>query len=200
MLKIGFVSGLLHVEQIVRGLKKLRDTQPDVQFELVPGNGDDLLDRLLAHDLDIILAWNTFSNKSIKSYKIVEEEMYGAMPSWESSRGFVSVSYEELCSNDFILFPREVSHKLYDDITKAMLSIGKKIVILPEDLGIICLPPMVAAGLGNAIVPQSITKIYSQNILYFRLEPIIFCQVQATIRKENPSPLVKSFIKSFRKQ
>ncbi|NIE81776.1 LysR family transcriptional regulator [Asaia sp. As-1742] len=199
MIRIGFSAGVLNVEKIVIGLKKTKDIQPNVQFELISGNAEDLTERLLNHDLDIILMWGSLENKSIKLYKISEEEMYAAIARKKMPEMLSRVTLADLCSEDLILFPREVCNELYDAITKSISSIGGKTVIRPISPEINCLPPLVAAGLGNAIVPLSITKTYIRDISYFPMEPRMFCQILAAVRKEVPSQLVKLFVHTLRK-
>ncbi|RUT24171.1 hypothetical protein C0V97_07020 [Asaia sp. W19] len=199
VIKIGFVAGVLAVGAIVSGIKRIKEMKSDIRFELICGTSEELTERLIGHDLDIVLLWGPISNKGLVSYDIYEEDMLAVIHLPKPHQSLPADIYKNLYTSDLIIFPREFSGGLYDSIIEHTVSAGTSPVIRPIAPDVTCIPPLVAAGLGNAIVPLSVTKTYSGDICYVPVPERLRCQIVAAARKEVPSQIVALFVTVLRR-
>lgn len=101
----------------------------------------------------------------------------------------------------FIVFPRKIAPTLYDAIMACLHEAGVTPTVAQEAIQMQTIVGLVAAGMGVALVPQSVSNLKRPGVAYCSLArtgPIV--ETGLAWRKDHASPVVQAFLNLLRKK
>jgi len=195
-LNLGFSSAAPHgvLPQIVRAF---RARFPEVILKLHELSSEQQLARLEAGTIDVgfirLPVENTPSRIVLEP--VSREALILALPKGHALTRLRAVPVRSLANASFIRFPRHVAPGLYDQIDRICGRAGFTPRVVQEALQIPTTISLVAAGLGIAIVPDSIQALYREQVVYRPLvKPVSITGMGVAYDKENNSALPRSFL------
>lgn len=126
---------------------------------------------------------------------ILREALMLAVPKGHALGRLRAVPVRSLAKAPFIRFPRRVAPGLYDQIDRMCSRAGFKPRVVQEALQIQTTISLVAAGLGIAIVPESIQSLHPEQVVYRPLiRPAAMTELGIAYEGENNSPVLRVFL------
>ncbi len=192
-LAIGFVTSALYgvFPDIVR---VFRDRYPAVHLELhempVSRHGD----MLRTNNLDVSILRPPIDSHDLVVRTILKENWLVAMRGSHPAARSSEIALKTLAGERFILFPRVLAPNIYDSILGACQKAGfsPNIVIEAQMHTIVSL---VAAGMGVALVPESMQNLRRRGLVYRRLkEPAPKVALALAWRDEEAPPVLRAFL------
>ncbi|WP_017472124.1 LysR family transcriptional regulator [Amphibacillus jilinensis] len=168
---------------------------PDLTYDLHEGNTYELLEKLNRDEIDLAIVRTPFQADDVICHNLKEEPMLAVTTKHYLMGKHGKISINQLKDQPLIYY-RRMEHV----ITSAFQKHGLEPVIkcLNDDARTSMM--WAEAGIGIALVPESIVKLYwPDHITSYQIdEPDLFTQVTA-IRKRNAScsPIVSSFLDLF---
>jgi DNA-binding transcriptional LysR family regulator len=160
-----------------------------------------LVARLRAGQIDVAFIRPPIGDSDGLALELLDDEpTIMVLPTGHSLCRTASAPLSALADETFVLFARELNPANYDSIIAACGRAGfspKLGQVAPQVLAIV---PMVAAGLGVSIVPQSIGRIGTDGAVYLPIEgdaPRAF--VSLAYRRDDRSAAVQNFVAVARK-
>ncbi|MFZ6749630.1 LysR family transcriptional regulator [Undibacterium sp. Ren11W] len=178
-------------------LRQFRHHHKDVRIELREATSNVQLELLEKSEVDAGLLIPPIPPKlsEILNYqKVLSEPLILAVPEIFSSRKnsqYLS-TYADL---PLIIFPRKIAPSLHDTILGCFRTEGLTPAIAQEAIQMQTIIGLVSAGMGIALVPQSVSNLIRPGVVYYPM-PNLNARVEIGIawRKENTSPVLKSFL------
>jgi DNA-binding transcriptional LysR family regulator len=98
-----------------------------------------------------------------------------------------------------IIFPREISPALHDAILSCFRAAGITPAIGQQAIQMQTIVSLVSAGMGLALVPQSVSNLMRPGVEYRALaDPTPRVETGIAWRRDNPSPVLKGFLELLR--
>ena len=178
-------------------LRGFRQRYPDVRIELREATSDVQLQLLENGEIDAGLLIPPIPERlaaSLDHKKVLSEPLILAIPEMYASRNNAASlhTYQDL---PLIIFPRKIAPALHDTILACFRSVGLTPTIGQEAIQMQTIVGLVSAGMGIALVPQSVSNLKRPGVIYHAL-PAMPGMVEIVIawRKENSSPVLKTFL------
>jgi DNA-binding transcriptional LysR family regulator len=174
---------------------------PEVVISPEQSNTPSLLEGLHEGRIDVAFIRPPIeADQALEVKLLVREDTVVVLPHTHPlAQARASVSLSGLGAETLILFPRNIGPGLYDAITTACQRAGFMPRLGQEAPQISSIVPMVGAGFGVSIVPQSVSQIQVAGVVYL---PIAGDAPEAPIslawRRHDPSPLVRRFLSTLR--
>jgi DNA-binding transcriptional LysR family regulator len=109
------------------------------------------------------------------------------------------VRLQDLPRLPLIIFPREISPALHDAILSCFATAGITPVIGQLAIQMQTIVSLVSAGMGLALVPQSVSNLMRPGVEYRALaDPTPLVETGIAWRRDNPSPVLKGFLELLR--
>ncbi|WP_192782583.1 LysR family transcriptional regulator [Amycolatopsis lexingtonensis] len=149
------VLGFLHllgrslVPSLLRGH---RARHPGVRFTLVQGSRQEMVDRLVAGELDLALLAPLPSVPALASAGLVDEEILLSVPAGHPLAGRRSVRVAELADEEFVLLEQGYGVRTLTDELCAAAGFTPRIAFEGQESDTV--RGLVAAGLGVALLPR----------------------------------------------
>ncbi|MET3105294.1 DNA-binding transcriptional LysR family regulator [Oxalobacteraceae bacterium GrIS 1.18] len=186
-------------------LREFRKTKPLVKLSLREATSDVQFEALRLGQIDLGLIIPPVPDKlaDLLNYQsLLSEPLILAAPSdasWLGNRKRVSLN---ACQGEpLIIFPRSYAPALYDSIVGCFQSAGMTPEIGQEAIQMQTIIGLVSAGMGIALVPQSVSNLKRPGVVYRDIEqttPLI--ETGIAWRKDNPSPVLQAFIALITKE
>jgi DNA-binding transcriptional LysR family regulator len=199
-LSIAFVS-IADYSVLPPYLRKFRDQHRDIHIELKEATSDVQTDLLEKSEIDAGLLIPPIPEKLLEvlNYqKVLSEPLILAVPEIVAKRenSHSLTTYKDL---PLIIFPRKIAPALHDIILGCFRSEGLTPVIGQEAIQMQTIIGLVSAGMGIALVPQSVSNLIRPGVVYYTL-PSLSASVEIGIawRKDNTSPVLQSFLTLLR--
>ena len=201
-LRLAFVSTADY--SVLPGLvSRYRAVAPDVKVALREATSDIQIEALLNDEIDagMIIAQARSSMPPSLGYRpLMREPLVAAVPeAWvqEGRAGFTqgSVGPGTVVATPLILFPRRSAPGFHDAIVDYYVQNGFRPTIVQEAIQMQTIIGLVAAGLGMALVPQSLTNLNRAGARYLPLAggaPLI--ETGLIWRSEDRSPTLRRFL------
>jgi DNA-binding transcriptional LysR family regulator len=110
------------------------------------------------------------------------------------------VALKDLPALPLIIFPRAISPGLYDAILSVFRAAGLTPAIGQEAIQMQTIVSLVSAGMGIALVPQSVSNLMRPGVEYRALaDPTPLVETGLAWRRDNPSPVLQGFLALLRK-
>jgi DNA-binding transcriptional LysR family regulator len=171
-LNIGSSGGTYFHPLVPKIIREYRTHYPNVVLLPQASNTPLLIAQLRAGKIDIAFVRTPIAeSEGLTLELLVDEPTVMAVPTGHPLSRSTSVSLRAFAKETIILqHPRELNPENYDSIISAFKSAGfspKSSLEAPQIVSVI---PMVAAGLGVSIVPQSMSHILTDAVVYLPIE------------------------------
>jgi DNA-binding transcriptional LysR family regulator len=187
-------------------LRRYRAAFPGVDIALQEATSDLQVDDLLRGRIDAGLLIPPLPEKAraeLDYMKVLEEPLILCAPAGlESLQGRTDapVRLEELPPLPLVIFPRQSSPALHDAILSCFRAAGITPAIGQEAIQMQTIVSLVSAGMGLALVPQSVSNLMRPGVEYRALAgPTPLVETGLAWRRDNASPVLRGFLELLRK-
>jgi DNA-binding transcriptional LysR family regulator len=194
-LAIGFITPVEY--NVLPGLVgEFRRRYPDVLLTLRETMSDQQLAELDSEMLDIGLLTAPVHRPSIEWRTIWRERVVLAIPARHDFARSTSIPVRRLANERFIMFPRSIAPVLYDDVMQFCRRGGFSLRIVQEAAQSQTIISLVSAGIGLAVLPESIQGLRRAGVAYrpFR-EKSPSVETVIAYKKDRPSLAVENFVR-----
>lgn len=164
-LKFGFSSAAM-TSFLPSIIKKLHEALEDCEFEFVEKTSDELIQSVIAENLDAAFILHRPDNVLLNTIAIKADKAGVVLPEDHPLTQKKSLKFSDLAEETLILFPRKTNPTMYDDIIghcqKAGFSPKKIIETAPRATAI----ALVAAGQGIATLAESLKHTCVSGTVY----------------------------------
>ena len=144
---------------------------PDIILAPHASNTSLLVARLRAGQVDVALIRPPISDaEGLVIVPLIDEETVAILPNGHQLCKLASVPLAALAKDVFVLYPRTLNPGNYDAVITACRRAGFNPTLGQEAPQIVSVIPLVAAGLGVSVVPQSTARILSDEVCYRPIE------------------------------
>jgi DNA-binding transcriptional LysR family regulator len=181
-------------------LRQYREHYPRVQIELREATTDVQLDDLAQRRIDIGLLIPPLPDKlrpELNYLPVLSEPLILAAPMGiRALRGKSPVALKTLGDLPLIIFPRRIAPTLHDAILACFRNAGLTPQIGQEAIQMQTIVSLVSAGMGIALVPQSVSNLKRSGVAYRTLlDETPFVETGFAWRRDNASPVLHAFLK-----
>jgi DNA-binding transcriptional LysR family regulator len=185
-------------------LRAYRAAFPQVQITLREATSDLQLDDLLNGRIDAGLLIPPLPDRAraeLDYLPVLNEPLILAAPAGlPALRGKGAVDLRALPPLPLIIFPRPISPGLYDAILAVFRAAGLTPAIGQEAIQMQTIVGLVSAGMGMALVPQSVGNLRRPGVQYRPLAqatPLV--ETGLAWRRDNASPVLQGFLELMKK-
>jgi DNA-binding transcriptional LysR family regulator len=183
-------------------LRAYRAAYPQVQIALQEATSDLQLEDLMHGRIDAGLLIPPLPDRAkpeLDYLPVLKEPLVLAAPlGLITRRG--KVALKDLPALPLIIFPRAISPGLYDAILSVFRAAGLTPAIGQEAIQMQTIVSLVSAGMGIALVPQSVSNLMRPGVEYRALaDPTPLVETGLAWRRDNPSPVLQGFLALLRK-
>ena len=203
-LRLAFVSSADYSVLPV-ALREFRSAYPAVQIDLREATSDVQLEELAAGNIDlgILIPPVPDKLKTILDYfPVLTEPLVLALPADSKlATATRKVSLKSFAGLPLIIFPRRLAPALHDQILGCFREAGLTPSIEQEAIQMQTIVGLVAAGMGIALVPQSVSNLKRPGVEYRALKeasPLV--EIGLAWRRDNTSPVLQSFLDLIQKR
>ncbi len=203
-LRLAFVSSADYSVLPV-ALREFRSAYPAVQIDLREATSDVQLEELAAGNIDlgILIPPVPDKLKTILDYfPVLTEPLVLALPADSKlATATRKVSLKSCAGLPLIIFPRRLAPALHDQILGCFREAGLTPSIEQEAIQMQTIVGLVAAGMGIALVPQSVSNLKRPGVEYRALKeasPLV--EIGLAWRRDNTSPVLQSFLHLIQKR
>jgi DNA-binding transcriptional LysR family regulator len=193
-LVIGYAGSATHYV-LPRVLTRFRRQYPAVEIELREMATVQQVAALLERRIDIGFVRPPVSESGLDLSILVEEQFLAVLPRSHRLARRRLIPLEQLSAEHFILFPRHLGPRLYDPIVAACQQSGFSPAVVQEAMHIPTIVSLVAAGVGIALLPESVRELRWRGIVYRDLAgSTARTAIALASRSAEESAAAKSFI------
>ncbi len=188
-------------------LRSYRAQFPQVQISLQEATSDVQVDDLLHNRVDCGLLIAPLPDKAraeLDYLKVLDEPLILAAPAGAMIAGGPAdggpVWLKHLPPLPLIIFPRPIAPSLHDAILACFRGAGLSPAIGQQAIQMQTIVSLVSAGMGLALVPQSVSNLMRPGVEYRALRDVS-PQVETGLawRRDNRSPVLQGFLDLLRK-
>ena len=176
---------------------------PNVQLVLQESTTDLQVDDLLHERIDAGLIIPPLSEKAqaqLDYINLLEEPLVLCAPAGVLPDGGMPVDLKTLRQLPLIIFPRKSAPALHDAILSCFHEAGLSPEIGQEAIQMQTIVSLVSAGMGLALVPQSVSNLMRPGVEYRALAgPTPLVELGLAWRRDNASPVLRGFLELLRK-
>lgn len=193
-LVIGFVSSAAY-NVLPEILRSFRTKFPAIRLELHELPTNEQLKWLHARRLDIGFLRPPIEDRTLCVSTIMREPMVVALPEAHILADGSKVTLSSLAGEPFILFPRPLAPRAYDQIISLCQQAGFSPNIVQEAMQMQTIVSLVAGGIGVAIVPVSLQNMQRTGVVYKPLQEQTPCsEIAVAWRNDDRSPTIEPFL------
>ncbi len=182
-------------------LQRYREHYPQVQIALQEATSDRQIDDLMHGRIDAGLLIPPLPDKArleLDYLKVLTEPLILAAPAGLAPEG--PVWLKDVPPLPLIIFPRPIAPALHDAILGCFRAAGITPEIGQEAIQMQTIVGLVSAGMGLALVPQSVSNLMRPGVEYRALrDPTPLVETGLAWRRDNPSPVLQGFLELLRK-
>jgi DNA-binding transcriptional LysR family regulator len=184
-------------------LRAYRAAFPAVEIILQEATSDIQLDDLLHARIDcgfLIPPLPDKARATLDYMKVLEEPLILAAPSGLTALQHDGpIRLQDLPALPLIIFPRKISPALHDAILSCFTAAGVTPVIGQEAIQMQTIVGLVSAGMGMALVPQSVSNLMRPGVEYRALAALTpLVETGLAWRRDNASPVLHGFLELLR--
>lgn len=169
-ISIGFTSSASFNPLVPQLIGRFRERHPELRISLVERATSHLLEGLLDATLDLAFLRPALGEtEGLVCRRLPDEPLHVALPSRHRLAGESEIELVQLAGDPFILYPRANGRLLYDSIIAACRNAGFSPRIAQEAPQMASTVNLVAAGVGVALVPESMCQIHGHGVTYVRI-------------------------------
>lgn len=182
-------------------LREFRDAYPQVQIDLREATSDVQFEELMKGGIDagLLIPPLPVEAGELDYLSVLTEPLVAALPSGmrglKGAQGGASISLERLGNQPLVIFPRKIAPALHDAILACFHEVGLTPRIAQEAIQMQTIVGLVSAGMGIALVPQSVSNLKRPGIEYKTLAgktPLV--ETGLAWRRDNRSPVLRAFL------
>jgi DNA-binding transcriptional LysR family regulator len=183
-------------------LREFRSAYPQVQIELREATTDIQLEDLARERIDAGLLIPPLPERlkaELDYVPLLNEPLVAALPQ-ATAKGKGALRLRSLNELPLIIFPREIAPVLHDAILGCFRDAGLTPHIGQEAIQMQTIVGLVSAGMGMALVPQSVSNLKRPGVEYRNLQdktPLV--ETGLAWRRDNASPVLRAFLEHLRK-
>lgn len=184
-------------------LREFREAYPQVQIDLREATTDVQLEELMQARIDAGLLIPPLPDKAkaeLDYLKLLSEPLILAAPKGlKGLRGKTAASLKTLTDIPLIIFPRRIAPAFHDAILACCHDAGLTPRIGQEAIQMQTIVSLVSAGMGFALVPQSVSNLKRPGVEYRPLAgktPLV--ETGLAWRRDNTSPVLRAFLRLLR--
>ncbi|MGH8807161.1 MAG: LysR substrate-binding domain-containing protein, partial [Noviherbaspirillum sp.] len=186
-------------------LREFRERYPQVQIDLREATTDVQLEDLMQGRIDAGLLIPPLHEKAkaeLDYLTVISEPLVLAAPQGiKALRGKNAVSLQAVADMPLIIFPRRIAPAFHDAILGCFRDAGLTPRIGQEAIQMQTIVSLVSAGMGIALVPQSVSNLKRPGVEYKPLSnkpPAV--ETGLAWRRDNMSPVLRTFLELLRKK
>jgi DNA-binding transcriptional LysR family regulator len=186
-------------------LREFRESYPAVEIDLREATTDVQIDDLLQSRIDVGLLIPPLTDKAksqLDYFPLLSEPLILAAPKGlKALRGKQSVPLQTMMDMPLIIFPRRIAPAFHDAILACYHDAGLTPHIGQEAIQMQTIIGLVSAGMGIALVPQSVSNLKRPGVEYKTLAqktPLV--ETGLAWRRDNTSPVLRAFLELLRKK
>jgi DNA-binding transcriptional LysR family regulator len=185
-------------------LREYRAAFPQVQIVLQEATSDIQVDNLLREHIDAGLIIPPLPEKAVPVLdylKVLDEPLILAAPAGlDALRDPGPVWLKDLPRLPLIIFPRPIAPSLHDAILAVFRAAGITPDIGQQAIQMQTIVSLVSAGMGLALVPQSVSNLMRPGVEYRALHDLTpLVETGLAWRRDNASPVLQGFLDLLRK-
>lgn len=196
-LAIAFVSSAMY-SLLPDYLKQFRERYPQVDVVLYELSTQEQIQGLLNNQLDVGFIRPPIEQKTLETQSVLQEPLVAALPLGHPLASRQHISIKELKREVFILFPRPMATRLYDQIISMCHQGEFSPVIVQQATQMQTILSLVAADMGVAIVPKSLQNLQRYGVYFV---PFIEATPQSEVcivwKQGDTSPIVRRFVQGI---
>lgn len=186
-------------------LRDFRERYPQVQIDLREATTDVQLEDLQHRRIDAGLLIPPLQDKNatgLDYMTVLSEPLILAAPkNLKSLRGKSAVALQAVADLPLIIFPRRIAPALHDAILGCFRNAGLTPRIGQEAIQMQTIVGLVSAGMGIALVPQSVSNLKRPGVDYKPLaDKSAAVETGLAWRRDNTSPVLRAFLELLRKK
>lgn len=186
-------------------LREFRQAFPHVQIDLRESTSDLQLEHLAQGQIDAGLLIPPLPDQTklgLDYLPVLSEPLILAAPSGHKAlRVEGKMRLSAFSDLPLIIFPRRISPALHDTILACFRNAGQTPHIGQEAIQMQTIVGLVSAGMGCALVPQSVSNLKRPGVDYRELEDVTsHIETGLAWRKDNTSPVLQAFLELLRKK
>ncbi|NIA53849.1 LysR family transcriptional regulator [Massilia sp. TW-1] len=182
-------------------LRRYSERYPGVQLSLQEATSDVQIDELLRGRIDaglLIPPLPERARAALDYMKVLDEPLILCAPAG-LLRKKGPVALRNLPHLPLIIFPREISPALHDAILSCFRAAGITPAIGQQAIQMQTIVSLVSAGMGLALVPQSVSNLMRPGVEYRALaDPTPLVETGIAWRRDNASPVLQGFLELLR--
>ena len=195
-LRVGIAGAVAMVPVFPAAVRRFREAWPLVEIALEQSNTPALCTALNDRTLDIAIIRPPVPElRGLSIQALFREPTMVALPSGHPLGELEAVPLGALADDPLIMFPRALGPGFHDAILSACNSAGfspRVGQIAPHIDGVV---PLVAAGLGVSVVPESLSQIHAVGVSFKAIDGAApMAELAIACRSEVPQPLVARFM------
>jgi len=164
-LMIGYAGSAAHYV-LPRVLSRFRRHYPAVEIQLREMTTAEQIQALLGRRIDIGFVRPPVPEPGLDVTVLVEEQFLTVLPRNHRLARLRRVPLGRLSDERFILFPRHLGPRLYDPIVAACQRAGFSPGVVQEAMHMPTIVSLVAAGVGIALLPESVRQLRWRGVVY----------------------------------
>jgi DNA-binding transcriptional LysR family regulator len=184
-------------------LRNYRADYPDVRIALQEATSNIQVDDLLQRRVDAGLLIAPLPDKArleLDYLKVLSEPLILAAPNGTLPPGDAPVRLKDVPPLPLIIFPRPIAPGFHDAILACFRAAGLTPEIGQQAIQMQTIVSLVSAGMGLALVPQSVSKLMRPGVEYRALQdPTPQVETGLAWRRDNSSPVLLGFLELLRK-
>jgi DNA-binding transcriptional LysR family regulator len=197
-LAVGFLASAA-LELLPRIVPSFRAHAPTAELRLTEASSAQLVDHLHDGQLDVAFIRPPDDRQQLTVEVIWSEPMLVALPAGHALGANAALRLAELQGEPLILFPRASAPRFHDQLIAACHQAGVSPRIVQEAVAMPMIISLVAAGVGAALVPRSVSPLASGQVTYHRLRGTpLRAEIAMATHANNGSPLLDAFARHVR--
>jgi DNA-binding transcriptional LysR family regulator len=198
-LEVGFVS-IADYNILPPALREFRQRSPGIRLTLREATTDVQLRELVEERMDVGFLLTPIAEERLQVLPLLRERLVAALPERHpATAGSGPVSLKRLAESPFILFPRHMAPRLHDTITGFCSAAGFAPRVEQEAVQMQTIVSLVSAGLGIALIPESLRHLGRTGVVYRRLrERSPLTEIALAWRARDARPALQRFVDAVR--
>ena len=174
---------------------------PDVVVSPEENNTATLIASLHAGKLDAAFVRSPAAEfESLSLEPVAEEDTVAVLPAGHPFHHSASIALASLAKEKLILTPRALASGLHDSVVAACQHAGFDPILGYQAPSIVAVIPMVAAGYGVSVIPQSLSRLRLQGVVYLPIrDHRPTAPIRLAHRRDDRSPVVRNLVSIVRR-
>jgi DNA-binding transcriptional LysR family regulator len=200
-LSIAFVP-MADYSVLPTALREFRTALPSVHLDLQEATTDIQIELLASGRIDIGFLLPPLPDKlnaEVDYLPLTSEPLVLALPEGTATTK-TKMSLKRCADLPLIIFPRRMSPAFHDQILACLRDAGLSPRIGQEAIQMQTIVSLVSAGMGFALVPQSVSNMKRPGVEYRAMQEISpWVEIGLAWRRDNTSPVLSAFLELMRK-